>query len=140
MPPVNQSAELDRVFAMGAGYLAGFLAADHGGGAAVGIQSASGEHRQHQCLRPGQRKSVVASNAPVWPTSYRDLAPRIGAAFRLTKDGRTVLRAGAGLYYDSSLSIATDILDGGPLNSAQLTQRQSCAIFVRLRIWVRCRI
>jgi len=36
----------------------------------------------------------------------------LGAAFRVTKDGRTVLRAGAGLYYDSSLSIATDILDG----------------------------
>ncbi len=53
------------------------------------------------------------------PRLYRhNLAPRIGAALRLTKDGRTVLRAGAGLYYDSSLSIATDILDGGPLNFA----------------------
>lgn len=27
---------------------------------------------------------------------------------------------GAGLYYDSSVSIATDVLDGGPLNSSQL--------------------
>jgi len=65
--------------------------------------------------------NVVMTNAPVWPTSYRDFAPRLGAAFRLTKDGRTVLRAGAGLYYDSSLSIATDILDGGPLNSSLFT-------------------
>jgi len=65
--------------------------------------------------------TVGSSTGPVWPTSYRDLAPRIGAALRLTKDGRTVLRAGAGLYYDSSLSIATDILDGGPLNSSQFT-------------------
>jgi len=56
--------------------------------------------------------SVIPTDAPLWPTSYRDLAPRLGGAFRLTKDGRTVLRAGAGLYYDSSLSIATDILDG----------------------------
>jgi hypothetical protein len=64
--------------------------------------------------------SVVSSNAPLWPTSYRDLAPRLGAAFRVTKDGRTVLRAGAGLYYDSSLSIATDILDGVGLTSSLL--------------------
>ncbi len=62
--------------------------------------------------------TVEATNAALWPTSYHNLAPRIGAALRLTKDGRTVLRAGAGLYYDSSLSIATDILDGGPLNFA----------------------
>jgi hypothetical protein len=64
--------------------------------------------------------SVIGSNMPLWPTSYRDLAPRLGFALRLTRDGRTVLRAGAGLYYDSSLSIATEILDGGPLNSEQL--------------------
>ncbi len=57
----------------------------------------------------------------IWPTSYHNLAPRLGAAYRLTKDGRTVLRAGAGLYYDSSLSIGTDALDGGPLNSVTLT-------------------
>lgn len=63
--------------------------------------------------------NVVMTTGPLWSTSYRDLAPRIGAALRLTKDGRTVLRAGAGLYYDSSLSIATDILDGGPLNSSR---------------------
>jgi hypothetical protein len=65
--------------------------------------------------------SVVSSTMPLWPTSYRDLAPRLGFALRLTKDGRTMLRAGAGIYYDSSLSIATDILDGGPLNSERLT-------------------
>ncbi|MDR3703648.1 MAG: carboxypeptidase regulatory-like domain-containing protein [Candidatus Sulfopaludibacter sp.] len=56
------------------------------------------------------------SGQPLWPTSYRDFAPRLGVAWRLTKDSRTVLRAGGGLYYDSSMSIATDILNGGPLN------------------------
>ena len=63
--------------------------------------------------------SVVNTDVPLWPTSYHNLAPRIGAALRLTKDGRTVVRAGAGLYYDSSLSIATDVLDGGPLDFSQ---------------------
>jgi hypothetical protein len=64
--------------------------------------------------------SVVSGSPPLWPASYRDLAPRLGAAFRVTNDGRTVLRAGAGLYYDSSLSIATDILDGVGLSSVLL--------------------
>jgi hypothetical protein len=65
--------------------------------------------------------NLTSTSGQVWPTSYHNLAPRIGAAYRLTGDGRTVLRAGAGLYYDSSVSIATDVLDGGPLNSSQLT-------------------
>lgn len=59
---------------------------------------------------------VDNTNAPLWPTSFHDLAPRVAMALRLSKDGNTVLRAGAGLYYDSSLSIATDVLDGGPFN------------------------
>ena len=57
---------------------------------------------------------------PLWPVSHRDFAPRLGVALRLTGDGKTVLRAGGGLYYDSSLSIATDSLNGGPLNISNL--------------------
>jgi hypothetical protein len=53
---------------------------------------------------------------PLWPSSYRNFAPRLGAAYQLSKDGRTVLRAAAGLFYDSSLSIATDLINGGPLS------------------------
>src|SRR5260370_5578549 len=48
------------------------------------------------------------SAAPLWPETRRNFAPRLGLAYRLSADGRTVLRAGGGLYYDSSLSIATD--------------------------------
>jgi hypothetical protein len=59
---------------------------------------------------------VIKTNAPLWKTSYRDLAPRVSFAWRLTRDGKSVLRAGAGIYYDSSVSIATAVLDGGPLN------------------------
>ena len=55
---------------------------------------------------------------PLWPTSYHDYAPRLGLALRLTRDGRTVLRAGGGLYYDSAMSIATDYLNGGPMGIA----------------------
>lgn len=62
---------------------------------------------------------LVQQPRPVWATSQRDFAPRFGLAYRLTADGRTVLRAGGGLYYDSSLSIATDILNGGPMSINQ---------------------
>jgi len=61
---------------------------------------------------------VSFSHTPLWPTSYRDFAPRLGFAWRLTGDGKTVLRAGGGLYYDSSMSIAADSINGGPLSVA----------------------
>jgi hypothetical protein len=57
----------------------------------------------------------------LWPTSYRDFAPRLGLAWRLTGDGKTVLRAGGGLYYDSSMSIADDSINGGPLSLVSYT-------------------
>jgi hypothetical protein len=63
--------------------------------------------------------TFFATEGPLWSTSYRDLAPRVGVAYRMGKDGRTVLRAGGGLYYDSSLSIATDVINGGPLSVAE---------------------
>jgi hypothetical protein len=65
-------------------------------------------------------QNIVASSQPLWRESDRNFAPRLGFAFLLTGDGRTVLRTGGGLYYDSSLSIATDVLNGGPLSIAQL--------------------
>ena len=59
---------------------------------------------------------VTQSQQPLWQPSYRNFAPRLGAAYQLSKDGRTVLRGAAGLFYDSSLSIATDLINGGPLS------------------------
>jgi len=63
--------------------------------------------------------TVQQFHRPLWPLDFGNFAPRLGAAYRLTKNGRTVLRAGGGLYYDSALSIATDILNGGPLSVSQ---------------------
>lgn len=65
--------------------------------------------------------SVFSGQHELWMPSLRHFAPRFGLAWQLSRDGRTVLRAGGGLYYDSSLSIATDILNGGPLNITSLT-------------------
>jgi len=64
---------------------------------------------------------LVPNTQPLWPTSYDDYAPRLGLAWRLTNDGRTVLRAGGGLFYDSSMSIATDLINGGPFSANKLT-------------------
>src|SRR5262249_27576737 len=53
---------------------------------------------------------------PIWRATYGNLAPRFGIAYRPSKSGRTVIRAGAGVYLDSSLSLATDLVNDGPLN------------------------
>jgi hypothetical protein len=53
---------------------------------------------------------------PTWPSTYTNFAPRFGVAYQPFSGGRTVLRAGAGFYFDSSLSLATDLVNDGPLN------------------------
>jgi hypothetical protein len=60
---------------------------------------------------------AVAPNHPIWQSNY-NLAPRGGIAYRF-RGGSTILRAGAGLYFNSSLSLATDLVNDGPLNVAQ---------------------
>jgi hypothetical protein len=65
--------------------------------------------------------SVFPGRQPLWKRATANFAPRVGAAWQLTGDGRTVLRAGGGLYYESSMSIATDVLNGGPLSISSLS-------------------
>jgi hypothetical protein len=60
--------------------------------------------------------TVFPLHRQLWPDSYTNFAPRLGAAWRISRDGRTVLRAGGGLFYDSSLSIATDLINSGPFS------------------------
>ena len=66
-------------------------------------------------LDPAQG-TVKAYRRPVWPAAFDNISPRASLAWRLSRSGRTVLRAAGGLYYDSSLSIATDLINGGPFN------------------------
>jgi hypothetical protein len=56
---------------------------------------------------------------PIWKTRYTDLAPLVGVAYRLTADGRTVLRAGAGRYFDADFGAAVDGINGAPYNTWQ---------------------
>ena len=68
---------------------------------------------------PDPVKGLVPVQKELWPPAYTNFAPRLGVAYRPRSNGRTVVRAGAGLYYDSSLSIATDLVNDGPLNMWQ---------------------
>ncbi|HXA07058.1 MAG TPA: carboxypeptidase-like regulatory domain-containing protein [Bryobacteraceae bacterium] len=62
---------------------------------------------------------LFSGQASVWPRTYTNLAPRFGLAFRPSAESRTVFRAGWGIYYDSSLSIGTDLVNGGPFTLSQ---------------------
>jgi len=43
---------------------------------------------------------LAPTGTALWQTTYGDFAPRIGMAYRPTKNGDLVIRAGAGIYYD----------------------------------------
>jgi len=72
-------------------------------------------------LDPNTGTVFDRNNRPLWPVAYSNFAPRLGAAWRVRKSGRTVFRAGGGLFYDSSLSIATDLINSGPFSIRQFT-------------------
>ncbi|HLK18799.1 MAG TPA: TonB-dependent receptor [Bryobacteraceae bacterium] len=57
----------------------------------------------------------AAAKQPIWKTTNANFAPRVGFALQPVEGGRTVIRAGLGVYYDSSLSLAGDLVSGGPL-------------------------
>jgi|SRR5579871_1674395 len=61
--------------------------------------------------------TIEMQDRPLWWRPYGHFAPRAGIVFSPGKSGRTVLRAGGGLYFDSSLSIATDAINSGPLSA-----------------------
>ena len=52
--------------------------------------------------------------ATVWGSRYDNIAPRLGLALQLSRSRNTVLRTGFGAYYESSLAIATDLLNDSP--------------------------
>jgi Carboxypeptidase regulatory-like domain len=72
-------------------------------------------------LDPQTGTFIDRNKLPLWPVPYTNFAPRLGVAWRVRKSGGTVFRAGGGLFYDSSLSIATDLINSGPFNITQFT-------------------
>ena len=95
-------------------------------------------------ISPAPQSSLVAnfvdplgspspSLQPIWQSTYANLAPRLGLAYRPTNRGRTVIRAGAGFYFDSSLSLATDLVNGGPLNVTTYTSGRNGIFHTQLQ-------
>ena len=70
-------------------------------------------------------QTVAGSKQALWRTTNANFAPRAGIAFQPIAGGRTVIRAGAGVYYDSSLSLAGDLVSGGPLTVSTLSSQLS---------------
>jgi hypothetical protein len=79
------------------------------------FSSASVPDQPAYYLNP-QEGYAVTMRRSIWPPAYTNFAPRFGLGYRPAAEGRTVVRAGVGLYYDSSLSFATDQINGGPFN------------------------
>jgi hypothetical protein len=58
--------------------------------------------------------SASSNSSNIWATRYTQFAPRVGAAYLLSP--HSVLRAGWGIFYDLSFSVATDPINGTPFN------------------------
>jgi hypothetical protein len=67
--------------------------------------------------QPSVPAVTIPQAGPLWPTRYGQVAPRAGAAYRLTD--RSVLRAGWGIFYDLGFSVVTDPINGFPFNRWQ---------------------
>lgn len=59
------------------------------------------------------------SGAAPWPMRYGQIAPRLGLAYRLPGGG-LVIRAGAGVFFDTRLGSTINPANGGPFNTWQL--------------------
>jgi hypothetical protein len=87
------------------------------------------EHAKAPRLIPPEEESsqwlayAFPGQSRAWRSRRADFAPRAGLAYQPGKNRRFVLRGGWGLFYDSTLSIATDLVNGGPFSISQFTQR-----------------
>ena len=68
--------------------------------------------------------ALAPSGSPLWKTTYGNVAPRLGVAYRLTPKGDFVVRASAGVFYDlavgASANVATTFPNGALLSSADV--------------------
>jgi len=58
--------------------------------------------------------ALAPSGTPVWNTTYGNVAPRIGVAYSLTRNGDFVLRAGGGIFYDLGVGSAANLATAFP--------------------------
>lgn len=58
--------------------------------------------------------ALAPFGTPLWNTTYGNFAPRLGVAYRLTKKGDWVFRAGAGLFYDLGTGAVASVAGNFP--------------------------
>jgi hypothetical protein len=59
---------------------------------------------------------LAPAGTPLWSTTYGNVAPRFGLAYDLTGKGDLVLRAGAGVFYDTGAGSAGSLATWFPNN------------------------
>jgi hypothetical protein len=67
-----------------------------------------------QNVNDPQSISLAAPGAPIYSTTYGNVAPRVGVAYRLDDKGNFVIRGGWGIFYDLGTSIAPQLLSDFP--------------------------
>ena len=65
-----------------------------------------------------QTLAPAPAGTPLWTTKYKNFAPRLGIAYKLTPNGSLVLRSGSGMFYDLGFGTAGNIV-GNPPYAAQ---------------------
>jgi hypothetical protein len=75
--------------------------------------------RQPSYYLDPEKRQIVAVKEVTWPPAFSRIAPRVGVAWQASRDGRTVVRFGAGLFYDTTPGTVTDAVNSGPFNVQQ---------------------
>lgn len=57
------------------------------------------------------------AGTPLWNTTYGNFAPRVGIAWRATRRGDLVIRAGFGVFYDLGTGVAAQVAAAFPNNA-----------------------
>jgi hypothetical protein len=65
-----------------------------------------------------QTVTPAPTGTPLWTTKYTNFAPRVGIAYKLTRDGTFVLRSGWGIFYDLGIGTTGNIAGNAPYVAA----------------------
>ena len=65
--------------------------------------------------------ALAPSGTSLWHTTYGNFAPRLGIAYRLSKTGDLVVRAGAGIFYDLGVGNSANVASTFPNGAFQFT-------------------
>ena len=58
--------------------------------------------------------AIAPAGTPVWSTTHGNFAPRVGVAYTPGKDGRFVIRAGFGIFYDTGMGAVANLATSFP--------------------------